>query len=222
MALSRSKVLSLVETQGYIPLFFYQHPEKNKKIAHACFEGGSRVIEFTNRGEGAVQLFAQLVSECRNFSSELAVGAGSVTDPYTAAAFINAGADFIVGPSFCEKTAQLCNSKKIFYIPGCSTLNEILHAEKFGMELIKVFPASCAGGPAFIKAVLGPCPWLRLMPTGGVSTEPSELKQWFDAGAVAVGLGSNIISKLRIEQGDYEGITRSVGDLAHVIESFRQ
>ncbi|NWF35561.1 bifunctional 4-hydroxy-2-oxoglutarate aldolase/2-dehydro-3-deoxy-phosphogluconate aldolase [Mariprofundus sp. KV] len=207
---SKDHVQEQICTQGYVPLFFYSAVDANAQVAKACLEGGSRLIEFTNRGEGALELFASLVDSCRLLSPHLAVGAGSIIDADTAASFIAAGADFIVGPAMCEETLRCCEAAGVLYVPGCSTLNEILQAERLGVELIKVFPASCLGGVDYIKALLAPCPWLKLMATGGVSSEPEELARWFDAGVKAVGLGSNVISGVKIKAGDFDGIADSI------------
>jgi len=221
MTVSKEKILRKIETQGFIPLFYHDDPAACQSVIKACFEGGCTVIEFTNRGERALSIFRKLIDFSRSLSSDIVLGVGTILDSDAASEFLNAGADFVVGPSFDEAIANYCNDQNTVYVPGCATLNEILKAEKAGMRLIKVFPAVCLGGPEFIKALRGPCPWLRLLPTGGVSDDPEELKEWFKAGAVAVGLGSNVISKSRIDAGDFASITESVRRVSDVIDAFR-
>lgn len=217
----KNSVLSLICGQGYVPLFYHDNVDDNRQVVLACFRGGSRVIEFTNRGESALTSFRRLVEDCRAISDTIAVGAGSIVDAETAAAFIEAGADFIVGPAMCEETFRCCEHAGVLYVPGCSTLNEILQAERLGMELIKVFPASCLGGVDYIRALLAPCPWLKLMATGGVSSEPEELMRWFDGGVQAVGLGSNVISRSLIDAGDFEAIANSIHRVSAAIRAAR-
>ena len=136
---------------------------------------------------------------------------GSVEDAPTAALFIAHGANFVVGPNFNEEVARLCNRRKIAYMPGCGSVTEIAQAEEWGVEVVKVFPGSAVGGPDFVKSVLGPRPWTRIMPTGGVQTDEDNLREWFQAGVSCVGLGSGLMRKAWIDAGDFaaiEGETR--------------
>jgi 2-dehydro-3-deoxyphosphogluconate aldolase/(4S)-4-hydroxy-2-oxoglutarate aldolase len=217
----KNTLLRMIAAQGFVPLFYYEDLRVCKLVIEACFDGGCRVIEFTNRGEKALPMFAELAAHAHSLSPDMAFGVGSIVDLHAANAFVDSGADFVVGPSFCEETAAYCHDREVVYIPGCATLTEILRAERAGCELIKVFPASCLGGAEFIKAVRGPCPWLKLMPTGGVNDDPSELAKWFKAGVAAVGLGSNVISNSRMENEDYKGIGESVRNVASLIRTLR-
>jgi 2-dehydro-3-deoxyphosphogluconate aldolase/(4S)-4-hydroxy-2-oxoglutarate aldolase len=135
------------------------------------------------------------------------IGIGSVEDAPTAALFIAHGANFVVGPTFSEDVARLCNRRKIAYMPGCGSLNEIAAAEEWGVEIVKAFPGSAVGGPDFIKAALGPRPWMRIMPTGGVTTDEANLRAWFDAGVACVGMGSGLVSSAILKNGDYATLT---------------
>jgi 2-dehydro-3-deoxyphosphogluconate aldolase/(4S)-4-hydroxy-2-oxoglutarate aldolase len=193
---------TLLET-GVLPLFYHGDAETAAGLVSACARGGARLVEFTNRGERAYPVFVELI---RQAGAEVILGAGSILDAPTAALFIAAGANFIVGPSFNPEIARLCNRRKILYIPGCATETEISTAEEYGAEICKVFPGDSAGGPGFIKAVLGPCPWHRLLPTGGVDATEASISEWIQAGAAAVGLGSKLVSKQAIEKKDYDGI----------------
>lgn len=191
---------------GLVPLFYTGDVAEARAVANACADGGAAVLEFTNRGEKALSVFAEVV----NASPRVIVGVGSVLDAPTAALFIAHGANFIVGPVFNPEVARLCNRRKIPYIPGCGSATEISTAEEYGVEICKVFPGESVGGPGFIKAVLGPMPWSRLMPTGGVDATQASIAEWIKAGAVCVGMGSNLIRKEWLTAKNYDGIRDNV------------
>jgi 2-dehydro-3-deoxyphosphogluconate aldolase / (4S)-4-hydroxy-2-oxoglutarate aldolase len=191
---------------GLTPLFYHQDVEVAKKIADAIADGGARILEFTNRGDKALDVFKALNSYCNERHSELILGVGSVLDAPTAAIYIAAGANFIVAPIFDAETARLCNKRKIPYMPGCGSVTEISRAEEAGVEIVKIFPGSQVGGPGFIKAVRGPMPWTRLMPTGGVDATKESIESWIKAGACAVGMGSKLVAQGLLENGDYDEI----------------
>jgi 2-dehydro-3-deoxyphosphogluconate aldolase/(4S)-4-hydroxy-2-oxoglutarate aldolase len=141
------------------------------------------------------------------------LGVGSIVDPYTASLYIASGACFVVGPSFNPEVARLCNRRKIAYSPGCATATEIAQAEELGVEIVKIFPGGLVGGPEFVKSVLGPTPWTRIMPTGGVETSKESVTAWIKAGTAALGIGSNLITKERVAQGKYEEITQATAQV---------
>jgi len=142
-----------------------------------------------------------------NANPEVILGVGSVIDPGTAALYISSGANFVVGPILNAEVAKVCNRRKVPYSPGCGTASEISAAEELGCEIIKIFPGSSVGGPAFVKSVLGPCPWTSIMPTGGVAATKESIEGWFKAGVICVGMGSRLITKDLVATGDFEGIT---------------
>lgn len=217
----RLQVYQTIIEDGMIPLFFSGDKEKASATALAVYSGGSRLLEFTNRGDKALEVFDYLINcSIKDFPS-FAIGAGTITDAYTAALFIEHGADFIVGPNFDEATARLCNRKRIPYIPGAATVNEIIRAEEFGAEIIKIFPGSTLGGPKFVEAVLGPCSKTKIMPTGGVSVDEENIKAWFRAGVCCIGMGSQLISKKDIEEGAYDTITEKTKKVLELIKSLR-
>jgi 2-dehydro-3-deoxyphosphogluconate aldolase/(4S)-4-hydroxy-2-oxoglutarate aldolase len=195
---------------GLVPLFYHPDIEVSKNVVKACAEGGARVLEFTHRGDFAFDVFQQISKLLAVEKSPLMLGVGSVVDAPTAALYIAAGANFVVGPIFNPEVARLCNRRKIAYLPGCGTLNDISLAEEYGAEIVKIFPGSAVGGPAFIKDVLGPCPWTRIMPTGGVDASEENLRAWIQAGACCVGMGSKLITKSAVSAGDYTGIAKDV------------
>lgn len=203
----RLTVFNTLLQAGMLPLFYHADIDTATAIASALAEGGSRALEFTNRGDAALEVFSELVKTCATAHPDLIIGIGSIDDAATAALFLAHGANFIVGPTFDEATARLCNRRKVAYLPGCGTLNEIATAEEWGAEIVKVFPGSAAGGPGFIRDVLAPRPWSRLMPTGGVTPEADNLRAWFEAGAVSVGMGSKLLRTDWISAGDFAAIT---------------
>jgi 2-dehydro-3-deoxyphosphogluconate aldolase / (4S)-4-hydroxy-2-oxoglutarate aldolase len=203
---TRLQVYDAMLSTRLVPLFYHDQPEVAQEIVKAVSAGGARVVEFTNRGEKALPVFSQLNTFIESAKLPIMLGVGSIVDAPTAALYIAHGANFIVGPLFNPEVAHLCNRRKIAYLPGCGTLAEISAAEEAGVEIVKVFPGETVGGPAFIKAVLGPLPWSRLMPTGGVEATRESVQSWLKAGACCVGLGSNLVRKDWVSAGNYQAI----------------
>ncbi|MFA5553882.1 MAG: bifunctional 4-hydroxy-2-oxoglutarate aldolase/2-dehydro-3-deoxy-phosphogluconate aldolase [Phycisphaerae bacterium] len=218
---SRMAVLSAMTDIGVVPVFYNGDFEVSKSIICACADAGAKAVEFTNRGDRAINIFTRLAEFRDNQRPDVILGVGSVCDAPTAALYIAAGADFVVGPLLDEETAKLCNSRKIPYSPGCGTITEIHKAHILGAEIIKVFPGDCVGGPAFVKAVRGPCPWTEIMPTGGISPTKESLSDWFNAGIVCAGMGSKLITKELVSAKDYAGITKKVKDAIDLIKQIR-
>lgn len=218
---SRMAVLSAMKEIGLVPVFYNSDFEISKNIVCACADGGARVVEFTNRGDRAINVFTRLAEFRDKERPEIILGVGSICDAPTAALYIAAGADFVVGPLLDEEIAKLCNSRKIPYSPGCGTVTEIHKAHILGVEIVKVFPGDCVGGPAFVKAVRGPCPWTEIMPTGGISPTKESLSDWFNAGIVCAGMGSKLITKELVSVKDYAGITKKVKDTIDLIKQIR-
>lgn len=217
----RLTVLNTVLADGLVPLFYHSDLAVAQNVAGALVQGGGHILEFTNRGDFAIEVFGPLVKHCAQAHPDLIIGVGSVEDAPTAAMYIAHGANFIVGPTFQEEIARLCNRRKIPYMPGCGTVNEIARAEEWGAEIVKAFPGGAVGGPGFIKAVLGPRPWTRIMPTGGVSPEEVNLRAWFEAGAACVGMGSKLVRKDWVMGGNVDAIQDNVKNALALIRSIR-
>jgi 2-dehydro-3-deoxyphosphogluconate aldolase/(4S)-4-hydroxy-2-oxoglutarate aldolase len=217
----RLTVLNTVLQEGLVPLFYHHDIDTADQIASALAGGGSHVLEFTNRGDFALEVFCDLVKHVAHHHPDMILGVGSVEDAPTAALFIARGANFVVGPTFDDGVARLCNRRKIAYIPGCGSLNEIATAEEWGAEIVKVFPGHTVGGPEFVNAVLGPRPWTRIMPTGGIAADKDSLRAWFEAGVACVGMGSRLVRKDWVLDGDYEAIQDSTATILNWIKDIR-
>lgn len=214
---ARTEVIQTMISQRLVPLFYHPDVETGKAILTACYEGGARLMEFTNKGDFAQDVFAELNKFVLKEIPDMVMGIGSVNDAPTAGMYMQLGANFIVGASFREDIARICNRRKVLYVPGCGSLTEIGTAEEMGCEFVKLFPGSVYG-PGFVKAIKGPSPWTRIMPTGGVSTDEANLKGWFDAGVSAVGMGSQMISKDVITNQNWDVLTQRVKDTLALIE----
>ena len=218
----RLEVLHAMIEGGLVPVFYYQDLELTKKIAKAVADGGGKVLEFTNRGDFAYQVFSELIKWCAKETPELILGAGSVIDQGTAALYMNSGANFIVAPFFNEEVARDCNRRKIAYIPGCGSAAEISQAEEYGAEICKIFPGAEVGGPDFVKNLLAPMPWSYIMPTGGVERTKESITKWFKAGVACVGMGSTLITKDLVAKGDFETISKNISEVLNWIREMRK
>lgn len=218
---TRLQVAETMATQGMVPLFYHPDVELGKKVLTACYNGGARLLEFTNRGDYAHEVFRELNKFCEKNLPEMIMGVGSVTDGGAASMYLQIGANFVVTPVLREDIAMVCNRKKVLWSPGCGSLSEICRAEELGCEIVKLFPGGTYG-PSFIKAIKGPQPWTSIMPTGGVSPTKDNLEAWFNAGATCVGMGSKLISKEVIETQNFSALQTTVSETLELINTIRQ
>ncbi len=200
-------VLNKMAATGVVPVFYNSDAEVAKQVVKACYEGGVRAFEFTNRGDFAHEVFAEVVKYAAKECPEMAVGVGSVVDAPTAALYIQLGACFVVGPLFNAEVAKVCNRRLIPYTPGCGSITEVGMAQEAGCDLCKVFPGDVLG-PKFVKGLMAPMPWSKIMVTGGVEPTVENLSKWFKAGAFAVGMGSCLFPKEVVAAEDWATITR--------------
>ena len=221
MLVDRISVLLAMMDQGVIPVFYHPDFEVCKNVIQACANGGAKCIEFTNRGEFAPQVFIEVTRHFAKADKSVIMGVGSVVDAPTAGVYICNGAKFVVGPLLNADIAKVCNRRKIPYSPGCGTMSEINYAEELGCEIVKIFPGNSVGGPDFVKSVLAPCPWTRIMPTGGVDATEKSLREWFQAGVACVGIGSKLITKELLDTKDYAGIEKKVRETIQLIQTIR-
>jgi 2-dehydro-3-deoxyphosphogluconate aldolase / (4S)-4-hydroxy-2-oxoglutarate aldolase len=219
---ARLDVLNEIVKTGLVPVFYHQDLEVAKKTVAACAKGGARVVEFTNRGDNAWRIFSDLVIHFAKADPSVILGVGSVVDAPTAALYISSGANFVVGPVLNAEVGRICNRRQVPYSPGCATASEISAAQELGVEIVKIFPGECVGGPAFVKSVLGPMPWTRIMPTGGVDPTKESIDAWFKAGIVAAGIGSKLITKELLAAGDFDGIAKNAENTIELIRAARR
>ncbi|WP_264550732.1 bifunctional 4-hydroxy-2-oxoglutarate aldolase/2-dehydro-3-deoxy-phosphogluconate aldolase [Flavobacterium sp. N2038] len=218
---SRIEVASTMKENGMVPLFFHSDIELSKKVLKACYDGGSRLMEFTSRGDFAHEVFGALNKYALAELPGMMLGVGSITDAASASLYMSLGANFIVTPVFREDIAIACNRRKVLWSPGCGTLTEIARAEELGCEIVKLFPGDIYG-PEFIKAIKGPCPWTSIMPTGGVLPTVESLTSWFNAGAFCVGIGSQLISKDILDNKDFDGLQKKVSQVLDIIKNIKK
>ena len=221
MAKDRMAVLTAMMEQGVIPVFYHPDVEVCTNVIQACANGGAKCIEFTNRGDFASHVFLEVTRHFAKADKSVIMGVGSVLDAPTAGIYIANGANFVVGPVLNADVAKVCNRRKIPYSPGCGSASEISAAEELGVEIVKIFPGTQVGGPEFVKAVLGPMPWTRIMPTGGVDPTEESLSKWFGAGIVAAGIGSKLITSELLKAKDYAGIETKVRETIALIKKIR-
>jgi 2-dehydro-3-deoxyphosphogluconate aldolase/(4S)-4-hydroxy-2-oxoglutarate aldolase len=219
---SKEKIIGLLEHQGILPMFSHEDENISHSLLRAAYEGGAKLVEFTNRSYHALKVFKALKKTASREMPGLIMGAGTVMNAKEARAFVRAGADFIIAPVIDKGVAKFCVAEKILWCPGAATLTEIVHAHQLGSGLVKIFPAQQLGGPDFVKAILGPCPWIRIMATGGITTDEENLRSWFKAGVQAVGIGSHFFSAKDIEQGNYGLISAKIKDSLQIVQSIRK
>lgn len=196
----------MMET-GMVPVFYHANIEVAQCVLKACYEGGVRAFEFTNRGDFAHEVFRDLMKFSLRECPEMVLGVGSVVDAGTASLYIQMGANFVVGPLFNPDVAKVCNRRCIPYTPGCGSVTEIGFAQEAGCELCKIFPAGNVGGPSFVKNVLAPMPWSMLIVTGAVEPTKANLTEWVKAGVTCVGMGSKLFPKEVIAAQEWGKIT---------------
>lgn len=211
--------IPVITEQGLLPLYFHANKEISVNILRALYRAGSRVIEYTNRGNEALTNFKYLRKICDNELQGMLLGAGTIKTEKHVEDFIHAGADFLISPGWSKKVSRVAKDNDILWSPGCMTPTEIMRAEDNGAELVKLFPGSSLG-PGFVSAIKELFPNLLFIPTGGVKLEQDNLSAWFESGVCAVGAGSTLINKKTIEEGDFsslEAFTRSSLDLIQLV-----
>ncbi|WP_420316561.1 bifunctional 4-hydroxy-2-oxoglutarate aldolase/2-dehydro-3-deoxy-phosphogluconate aldolase [Ekhidna sp.] len=213
-------VLKMKET-GMVPVFYHKDIDMCKEVLKACYAGGVRVFEFTNRGDFAHEVFAELNKFAEKECPEMILGVGSIIDGPTTALYLQLGSNFIVSPMMDEEMAKICNKRKVAWSPGCGSVTEIVKAHELGSEVVKIFPGSQVGGPAFVKGVRGPFPYASIMPTGGVSPDEENLKGWVEAGVHCVGMGSQLFPKDVLANKDFDAITKKCSEALAIIKRLR-
>ena len=214
------QVLATMQQTGLVPVFYHADANVAKQVLKACYDGGVRAFEFTNRGDFAQEVFAELVKYAAAELPGMILGIGSVVDPGTAALYLQLGANFVVGPVYNPAVVPVCNRRLVPYCPGCGSASEVSAAQEAGCDLCKVFLGDVLG-PAFVKSLRAPMPWSRLMVTGGVKPERANLEAWFKAGVTCVGMGSNLFPKETVAAGDWPRITALCREALSIIQEVR-
>ncbi|MFC2125912.1 bifunctional 4-hydroxy-2-oxoglutarate aldolase/2-dehydro-3-deoxy-phosphogluconate aldolase [Bacteroidota bacterium] len=218
---TRLEVYNTMKDNGIVPVFYNPDIEVCKKILMACYKGGSKIFEFTNRGDFAHEVFTELNKFAIKEAPEMILGVGSIVDAGTTSLYIQLGANFIVSPVLKEDMALVCNRRKIAWSPGAGSLNEISRAEELGAEIVKIFPGAQVGGPGFVKTIKAPCPWTDIMPTGGVKPTEENLTEWFEAGVFCAGMGSQLMIKDENGNFDYKAIEEKTREAIKIIKEIK-
>ncbi|WP_456086613.1 bifunctional 4-hydroxy-2-oxoglutarate aldolase/2-dehydro-3-deoxy-phosphogluconate aldolase [Parabacteroides sp.] len=218
---NKMQVLDAIVSTGMVPVYYNKDIEIAKQVVKACYEGGVRAFEFTNRGDFAHEVFAELIKFAAKECPELVLGVGSIVDAGTASLYLQLGANFIVGPLFNPEIAKVCNRRLVPYTPGCGSVSEIGFAQEVGCDLCKIFPAGNVGGPSFVKNIKAPMPWSMIMATGAVEPTEENLSAWFKAGVTCVGMGSKLFPKEMIAAGNWEAISTLCRDALATIQKYR-
>lgn len=218
---TRIQACQVMAETGMVPVFYHSDLEVSKQVLKACYEGGVRAFEFTNRGDFAHEIFGELNKWAAKECPDMILGIGSIIDAGTASLFLQLGANFVVGPLLNPDIFKVCNRRQVAYIPGCGSVSEIGYAQELGAEVVKIFPAGNVGGPSFVKNVKAPMPWTSIMVTGGVEPTEENLTKWIDAGVTCVGMGSNLFPKDVIAAKDWSKITQMCRDALAIIADAR-
>ena len=218
---NKMQVLDAIVSTGMVPVYYNKDVEIAKQVVKACYEGGVRAFEFTNRGDFAHEVFAELIKFATKECPELVLGVGSIVDAGTASLYLQLGANFVVGPLFNPEIAKVCNRRLVPYTPGCGSVSEIGFAQEVGCDLCKIFPAGNVGGPSFVKNIKAPMPWSMIMATGAVEPTEENLSAWFKAGVTCVGMGSKLFPKEMIAAGNWEAIYTLCRDALATIKKYR-
>ena len=217
---TKSEILRLIPDQGILPLYFYKETEVSIEVLRALYNAGIRAVEYTNRGEAALENFAAMKTICTKELKGMYLGVGTIKNAAAAQSFIDAGADYLISPGLVEDAISVADKNNVLWVPGCMTPSEIIKAEQLGAKMVKLFPGNILG-PGFMSAIKELFPGLLFMPTGGVELDKGNISGWFKAGVCAVGMGSKLITKAHLENKDYEGITTATKDAIAIIKEIR-
>jgi len=218
---TKEESLQAIMQQGVLPLFYYNDVDVSMDVIRSLYKAGIRVMEFTNRAEGALEVYKQVRKQVAAEMPDMFFGAGTIKTVKDAVAFENAGADFFVAPNLLEGVGQLANRQNKLWIPGCMTPSEIHFAQRSHAALIKIFPANVLG-PGFINAVKEVFPGQAFIPTGGVEISKENLSAWFKSGVAAVGMGSKLVSKEILQNKAYDEVQARATELLKIIKEVRE
>lgn len=221
MRFSKIQTIQAIENTGIVPVFYHKDLETAKQVVKACYLGGIRAFEFTNRGDFAHEVFGELNKWAAQECPEMIMGVGSIVDAGTAALYLQLGANFVVGPLLNPDVFKVCNRRQVPYMPGCGSVSEVGYAQELGADVVKVFPGDVLGA-AFVKGIKAPMPWTKIMVTGGVAPTKDNLSSWFSAGVTIVGMGSNLFPKEVLEKEEWSKITALCENALEIVKQVRK
>ncbi|MEO6290141.1 MAG: bifunctional 4-hydroxy-2-oxoglutarate aldolase/2-dehydro-3-deoxy-phosphogluconate aldolase [Ginsengibacter sp.] len=217
---TKTTLLELIPAQGILPLYFYKDIDVSLEVLRTLYRAGIRAVEYTNRGEAALQNFIKMRELCDKEFKDMYLGIGTIKNSSMAQTFIDAGADYIICPGLIEEVAKVADDNNMLWVPGCMTPSEIIRAENMGAKMIKLFPGNILG-PVFMSSIKELFPGLLFMPTGGVDLDKENIAGWFKAGVCAVGMGSKLVSKQLLEQKDYAKIETLTREAMEIVKTVR-
>jgi 2-dehydro-3-deoxyphosphogluconate aldolase / (4S)-4-hydroxy-2-oxoglutarate aldolase len=218
---NEEQITKVIIDQGILPLYFNADETVSIEVLRAIYKAGIKAVEYTNRGDAALNNFKKMVEVRTSEMKDLLLGVGTIKNLDHAKNYVAAGADFLVSPGFVAEVTSYANEKNIFYAPGCMTPSEIIAAENAGIKFIKLFPGNLLG-PEFLTSIKEIFPKLLFMPTGGVDITKENIEGWFKAGVCAVGMGSKLISKKLMEQKDYVTIEKMTKEVLNLIQAIKK
>ena len=217
----KAELLKLIPEQGILPLYFNKDEETSVQLLRSLYSAGIRAVEYTNRGEAALNNFKVMRKVVDSELDGMYLGIGTIKDGNMAQTFINAGADYIICPGLVESVAEVADKYDLLWVPGCMTPSEIIKAETLGAKMVKLFPGNILG-PGFMSAIKELFPNLLFMPTGGVELDKANIEGWFKSGVCAVGMGSKLVSKDVMENKKYAELIQSTKEALEIIKSLRK
>jgi len=220
--MSKSQQVSdAIVKQGMLPLYFNADETVSIETLKALHSAGIMAVEYTNRGDAALNNFKKMVAVRNAEMPGMLLGVGTIKNMQHATDYMNAGADFLVSPGFVKEVADYSVANDIFYAPGCMTPSEIIAAENAGLKFIKLFPGNMLG-PSFLSGIKDIFPKLLFMPTGGVDTTKENIAGWFKAGVCAVGMGSKLVSKEVMANKQYDLLIDETKKVMAIINDCRK
>ena len=215
------QITDAIIKQGILPLYFNADETVSIETLRALHSAGILAVEYTNRGDAALNNFKKMVTVRNAEMPGMLLGVGTIKNMEHATGYVNAGADFLVSPGFVREVADYAVANDIFYAPGCMTPSEIIAAENAGLKFIKLFPGNMLG-PSFLSGIKDIFPKLLFMPTGGVDTTRENIAGWFKAGVCAVGMGSKLVSKEVMTNKQYDHLIEETKKVMAIISDCRK
>ncbi|MBP6286684.1 MAG: bifunctional 4-hydroxy-2-oxoglutarate aldolase/2-dehydro-3-deoxy-phosphogluconate aldolase [Ferruginibacter sp.] len=215
------QITDAIIKQGILPLYFNADETVSIETLRALHSAGILAVEYTNRGDAALNNFKKMVTVRNAEMPGMLLGVGTIKNMEHATGYVNAGADFLVSPGFVKEVADYAVANDIFYAPGCMTPSEIIAAENAGLKFIKLFPGNMLG-PSFLSGIKDIFPKLLFMPTGGVDTTRENIAGWFKAGVCAVGMGSKLVSKEVMTNKQYDLLIEETKKVMAIISDCRK